>query len=822
MSSSAESGWRPIDAQLPPVTHLPLDRLQYHESPTHVYIVATNALQKQYRFLKLAKDNLRLESHLDPNVYTKGEVDGLLSCLKAGGKMMTSGRAKAILGFVRFTQGYYMVLITKRRLVAKIGPHRIYEARGTVTVSLCEKEEQSFFSRRRDEDIYREQFCTFDTSQYFYYSHTYDLTNTLQTNMITPVREDGAVVVRAKFLWNEYLLKPVRTTATAPASGNAESAGESDQAAADKIPAAPSRAPNELLTFELNEWSGWVVRAIRGCVAQYPLECPTSSVLLTIIGRTSKNFAGARYLRRGVNDDGNVANYVEVEQIVSDTTSLADNETRGLFSSYVQVRGSVPVHWHHPMVQRPKPPIKLGFCDPKYPATQKHFAEIVEDLGTPVVVVNLLKSHEKKTREGVLTMEYVKALRTISRDLSTQLNTSNGSCRRTSNSCLPAPAGCPDAAAEQKEADKSCGDQCQPAADSNELVANSEDDSFNLPEGGLDDPRRPIRYIAFDLRNSADRAWNYMTCLAERECEGVDMFACTPTGSARLQRGVVRSNCVDCIDRTNMAQFFFGLHALGRQLQYIRKLYSDVDLSQSPSVYNLVLHMYLLLGDSIAIQYGGSAQVGAGLLHRGLAWDKIMGIKRLYNNIVVDKDKQMVTNLFLGLYQPCPEYSPNDGKMRLPLHRLVEKRMFTASSAADTVRNSGKTSTTGSSPQSTLVSADTSRVIDVGEVESDYYLHVPYGPQKLRPLSRTWLKDALSQYNRRLEAQLAGSASSSNSNAMVASSTALLVLGGLSSMILVVLWSSGPTIDARLFVGCGSLSTVCQITRATTRSTPLS
>jgi hypothetical protein len=758
--TSEDKSWLPIDARLSPVTNLPLDNIQYHESPTHVYLVATNSQQRQYRFLKLGKDNERLESYLDPNVYTKPEIDGLLSCLKAGGKIISSGRAKAILGFVRFTQGYYVVLVTRRRLVARIGSHRVYEARGTTTVSLCELEQQSFFSRRRDDDIYREQFCTFDTSQYFYYSHTYDLTNTLQTNMTTPARTDGAVILRAKFLWNEHLLKPTNMClreGVAPPAERAAGEGGASSGHHERPPA------HELLRSVLNEWAGWVVRAIRGCVAQFPLECSTGSILLTLIGRTSKNFAGARYLRRGVNDDGNVANYVEVEQIVCDTTSLVESDTKGLFSSYVQVRGSVPVHWHHPMVQRPKPPIKLGLCDPKYPATQKHFAEIVEDLGVPVIVVNLLKSHEKKTREGVLTTEYVKALRTICRGISSQLRSACEGDMSKKN---------PEITEGDPLTDKNRESSIDPGAKTLTDAKRSavEDEEAEDTDAEEDSSASPIRYVAFDLRNSADRAWNYMTCIAERECDHVDMFACT-TKAARLQHGVVRSNCVDCIDRTNMAQFFFGLHALGKQLQYLGKIYSNVDLSQSPTVYNLMLHMYLLLGDSIAIQYGGSAQVGAGLLHRGLAWDKIMGIKRLYNNIVVDKDKQTVTNLFLGLYQPRPDLLPlSSGLMRLPPHRTVEKRMMmiaaggtpaaAASEATTTSVFQGETSKMfGATPTSSkLMIGGQSvpyRVIDVGEVESDYYLHVPYGPQKPQPPSRTWFRDALSRHKRRMDARLA-------------------------------------------------------------------
>ncbi|XLT05836.1 hypothetical protein HN51_044585 [Arachis hypogaea] len=33
-----------------------------------------------------------------------------------------------------------------------------------------------------------------------------------------------------------------------------------------------------------------------------------------------------------------------------------------------------------------------------------------------------------------------------------------------------------------------------------------------------------------------------------------------------LQAGVLRTNCIDCLDRTNVAQYAYGLTALGRQL----------------------------------------------------------------------------------------------------------------------------------------------------------------------------------------------------------------------------------------------------------------
>lgn len=67
-----------------------------------------------------------------------------------------------------------------------------------------------------------------------------------------------------------------------------------------------------------------------------------------------------RYKRRGVDDDGHCANYVETEQIISYHNHQV---------SFVQVRGSVPVYWSQPGYKYRPPPrldrgiiILKGFC----------------------------------------------------------------------------------------------------------------------------------------------------------------------------------------------------------------------------------------------------------------------------------------------------------------------------------------------------------------------------------------------------------------------------------------------------------------------------
>lgn len=73
-----------------------------------------------------------------------------------------------------------------------------------------------------------------------------------------------------------------------------------------------------------------------------------------------------------------------------------------------------------------------------------------------------------------------------------------------------------------------------------------------------------------------------------------------------FQKGVLRTNCIDCLDRTNVAQYAFGLAALGRQLHalgFVDEPKVDLD---APLADDL-MSCYETMGDTLALQYGGSA-----------------------------------------------------------------------------------------------------------------------------------------------------------------------------------------------------------------------
>lgn len=72
-----------------------------------------------------------------------------------------------------------------------------------------------------------------------------------------------------------------------------------------------------------------------------------------------------------------------------------------------------------------------------------------------------------------------------------------------------------------------------------------------------------------------------------------------------FQKGVLRTNCIDCLDRTNVAQFAYGLVALGRQL-HVLGLRESEDIDFDDPLVTDLMDVYEAMGDTLSLQYGGS------------------------------------------------------------------------------------------------------------------------------------------------------------------------------------------------------------------------
>ncbi|KAK6908776.1 polyphosphoinositide phosphatase [Kwoniella mangroviensis CBS 8886] len=575
-----------------------LSKFTLFETRSRFYITASTA--DTHRVLKIDRtDPAVLNVVEDATVYDSAELDLLLRMVQDGNKSQ-GGLEKVlefhgIVGFVKFTAGWYLILISKRSVVGLLGGHYIYHCDETTLITIASKSE-----RTAQETKMLHTFQHVDLTKNFYFSYSYDITNSLQTNLtVSPSNRRW----NTRFMWNHYLLSPA---------------------------------------FDLEDPKGrskWVLPLIYGFLDQAKINVFTRTVYLTLIARRSRHYAGARFLTRGANEHGHVANEVETEQIVSeplatpfgtrnksdDARPLSDHGAGyGAYTSFLQYRGSIPVMWHQESNQMtPRPPIEITIKDPFYTPAAKHFDDLLGRYGAPIFILNLIKSRETVPRESKLLAEY-------------------GQCVEYLNQFLP----------EGKKMTYIAWDMAQAAKSGHQDVMG----------------------VLEDICEEALQATNFFHGGPARNEVGTGPYRDKPL----LQHGILRVNCVDCLDRTNAAQFAIAKRAFGHQL-YALGLISTPHLPFSCDAVDVLTEMYHDHGDTLAWQYTGSALVNRVDTYRrtkAAQWsshsrDLLENIRRFYNNSMLDADKQSAINLFLGVQPSPPTYDlarPNYKQWFTPSH----------------------------------------------------------------------------------------------------------------------------------------------------------
>ena len=101
----------------------------------------------------------------------------------------------------------------------------------------------------------------------------------------------------------------------------------------------------------------WITPVMSAALTFFPFEVSHGHhYTLSLMSRRSWARQGPRLRVRGIDNSGDVANFVETEQILTnvDTKDIA---------SFVQVRGSIPLFWQQPDRFAPKPPIVIDKDD---------------------------------------------------------------------------------------------------------------------------------------------------------------------------------------------------------------------------------------------------------------------------------------------------------------------------------------------------------------------------------------------------------------------------------------------------------------------------
>lgn len=119
------------------------------------------------------------------------------------------------------------------------------------------------------------------------------------------------------------------------------------------------------------------------------------SFLLTLVSRRSVNRSGLRYLRRGIDDEGNCANTVETEQILS--SPMWDKSVE--ICSFTQIRGSIPLYFSQsPYAFKPVPVLHQS-AEVNQKALERHLDELGRSYGS-VQIVSLVDKHGGEEKIG--------------------------------------------------------------------------------------------------------------------------------------------------------------------------------------------------------------------------------------------------------------------------------------------------------------------------------------------------------------------------------------------------------------------------------------
>lgn len=298
----------------------------------------------------------------------------------------------------------------------------------------------------------------------------------------------------------------------------------------------------------------------------------TQTYLLTLISRRSIHRAGLRYLRRGVDDDGHVANSVETEQILSSPTFSSK------VYSHVQIRGSIPVFFSQsPYSFKPVPQITNSEAR-NYEAFKRHFGNLKARYGR-IFADNLVETHDNEAIVGNAYQKYIDKLNTEGEGVGFEWFDFHAVCR------------------------------------------------------GM--------------------KFENVSLLVDKLAAQLDTFGYTVSENGTIiehQDGVLRTNCMDCLDRTNVTQSAVAWRLLETQLHAEGFDWSS-QISQDTTFFNV---LWADNGDAISRQYASTAALKGDFTrtrkrdYRGVIADAGLSITRFYSGIVNDYFSQTSIDFLLG------------------------------------------------------------------------------------------------------------------------------------------------------------------------------
>ncbi|KAK0728398.1 SacI homology domain-containing protein [Lasiosphaeria miniovina] len=425
----------------------------------------------------------------------------------------------------------------------------------------------------------------FGSSRTFYYSYDYDITRSL-ANVKVPATALVPLHSHADplYFWNRNIMRPfIDAGMDALALPLMQGfVGQRSFVVDSQPPQVDSDAKDSVEMSNFGSSKDGSDRSSSPSPAKNTVDLRPSEKKfdITVISRRSTKRAGLRYLRRGIDEQGNVANSVESEQILSAADATWDPAAK--VYSFVQVRGSFPLFFTQSPYSLKPAAVLQHSPDANFAALTKHFEGLQKRYGA-LQIVNLVEKHGV---EAVIGEQYERNIQ--------RLNEESGS-----------------------DAEK-------------------------------------VAFEWFDF-HAVCRGMKFekVSLLLQILGSKLESFGSTVSVDDQVtskQAGVLRTNCMDCLDRTNVCQSSFAKYMLDVQLKE-----QGFDMSLQRDQENVWFNtLWADNGDSISKQYASTGAMKGDYTrtrkrnYRGALTDAGLSLTRLFNGMFNDFFVQTTIDFLLG------------------------------------------------------------------------------------------------------------------------------------------------------------------------------
>ncbi|GAB1864194.1 phosphoinositide 5-phosphatase [Camponotus japonicus] len=155
---------------------------------------------------------------------------------------------------------------------------------------------------------------------------------------------------------------------------------------------------------------------------------------------------------------------------------------------------------------------------------------------------------------------------------------------------------------------------------------------------------KDVPHIIFDYhqecRGGNMKNLSKLKAKVEKYLESFSMFYAVGNTVILEQTGTIRTNCLDCLDRTNCVQTFFALEMLGKQMSLLKLMEKQQMVSRFEEVFR---QMWINNGNEVSKIYAGTGAIqGSSKL-----MDGARSAARTIQNNLLDSNKQEAIDILL-------------------------------------------------------------------------------------------------------------------------------------------------------------------------------